>query len=90
VTGIQEWRRAADYPRVPSFAETPSRLAIMILGSLAAYLLLGIPGVMGWIPGAWAAMSASTPWDDIDPADLSDRPIWAPIGEPREDGSDDV
>lgn len=45
----------------------------MAFGCVAAWWLMGVPGLVGWIAGAWGGMSASTPWEaDEDDEDASE------------------
>ena len=63
---------------VPSFLASWTRAAIMALGCVAAWWLMGVPGLIGWIAGAWGGMSAATPFeaDEDDANDAADPGDW--------------
>jgi hypothetical protein len=50
----------------------------MAVGSVAAWWLMGIPGLIGWIAGAWGGMSAATPFeaDEDDTTETAGPDDW--------------
>ncbi len=45
----------------------------MAIGCVAAWWLMGVPGLIGWVAGAWGGMSAATPWE-LDEEDAGGTP----------------
>ena len=52
----------------------------MAVGCVAAWWLMGVPGLVGWVAGAWGGMSAATPWelDDEDGGETPGSDGWEP------------
>lgn len=52
----------------------------MAVGCVAAWWLMGVPGLVGWVAGAWGGMSAATPWelDEEDGGETPGSDGWEP------------